>query len=234
MKSLRFILLPFLLLTTALSFGQESDSTDEEAQEIIYEDESLSYKTLDMFRILQQPKGQVGLFLTTTPFMTQQSFGGGIDGQLWYTNNLAMGLSLGITGRKVTPDFGYIIGQSVLTYYDFSLFNEFKMMQWHGFEAAFRLYTGWTGFHLADNTLKEKYTWYDEYGFAYEGERNVTIARNNFLRVAPALVLRYAFDRHVLLEAGAAYNFFIGGPNFGMNSDFNNYQLQLGIKINTN
>jgi hypothetical protein len=236
MKSLKFILLPFLLLAAALSYGQEpgeSDSTEEEAQEIVFEDESFSYRTLDMFRILPQPRGQVGLFAISTPFMTQQSFGGGLDAQAWYTNNLAVGLSLGITGRKITPTFGYYIGQSVLTYYDLSLFNEFKLTNWHGFEPAFRLYTGFSVFHLADNTLKETYTWYDEYGFAYEGERNVTIARNTFMRVAPAFVLRYALGRYVALEATAAYNFFAGGPNFGTNSDFNNYQLQLGVKFNT-
>ena len=232
MKSLKFILLLFLLLTTTLSFGQESDST-EEAQEIVFEDESLSYKTLDMFRILPQPRGQVGLFATSTPFMAQQSFGGGLDAQAWYTNNFAVGLSLGMTGRKITPTFGYYIGQSVLSYYDVSLFNEFKLTNWHGFEPAFRLYTGFSAFHLADNTLKETYTWYDEYGFAYEGERNVTIAKNAFMRVAPAFVLRYALGRYVALEASAAYNFFVGGPNFGTNSDFNNYQLQFGVKFNT-
>ncbi len=232
MKSLKFILLPFLLLAATASFAQETDSTV--AEEIVFEDEHLDYKSYDMFRILEYPKWQVGLFAASTPFMAQQSFGGGLDAQVWYTNNLSAGLSLGMTGRKITPTFGYYIGQSVLTYYDISLFNEFKLTQWHGFEAAFRLYTGFSSFHLADNTIKEKYTWYDEYGFAYEGERAVTVAKNAFLRVAPAMVIRYNINRNVAIEGSAAYNFFVGGPNFGKNSDFNNYQLQLGVKVGTN
>ncbi len=230
MRKLSFILLPFLLLTATLSFAQESDSTDD----TVYEDESeyIDYKSHDMFRLLDTLEGQIGVYLASTPFMGQQSFGGGLDLQGWYTNSFAAGISLTITGRKVSPTFGYDIGQSLLTYYDISLFNEFKMLQRHRFEAAFRLYTGVSIFHLADNTIKERYTWYDEYGFAYEGERALPIANNVFMRVAPAFVLRYRVSRNVMIEGSAAYNFFVGGPKFGQLNDFNNYQLQLGIKAN--
>lgn len=229
--TVRPILFLLLLLSASATYAQ--DIVPDEA-DTIYEDEStyIDYESQDMFRLLDSPRVQIGLFLATTPFMTQQSFGGGIDVQAWYTNNLAVGLSFSGTGRKVTPTFGYLIGQSLLTCWEVSLFNELKLKQWHGFEAGLRLYTGYANFNLADNTLKEKYTWYDEYGFAYEGERAVTIARNHFLRLAPAVTLRYAINRDVLIEGSAAYNFYIGGPNFGALNDFRNYQLQLGVKIN--
>lgn len=212
-----------LLFITLATYAQATDSNDNAGE--TYSQQSSPFQPLDSI------KGQIGLFALTTPFMQQQSFGGGIDVQAWYTDNLSVGLSASVAGRKVTPTFGYAIGQSLLTYYDISLLNEYKVQQWGRLEAAVRLYTGFAAFHLADNSIKVPYTWYDEYGFAYEGEKALPVENNYFFRVAPAFVLRYRVGARVMIEGSAAYNFFIGNARFGRSKDFNNYVAQLGVKI---
>lgn len=222
MKRFTYTLLPLLFFAFA-THAQVTDGNDDTGD--TYSEPSSPFHPLDSI------KGQIGLFALTTPFMQQQSFGGGIDIQAWYTNNLSVGLSVGVAGRKVTPTFGYAIGQSLLTYYDISLLNEYKIQQWGRLEAAVRLYTGFAVFHLADNSIKVPYTWYDEYGFAYEGEKALPVENNYFFRVAPAFALRYRVASRVMIEGSTAYNFFIGNARFGRSRDFNNYVVQLGVKI---
>ncbi len=235
MKRFTFTLLSLLaLLSTAHAQATDTAAYTDTAiyaDDYQAEDEYTDYEQHNMFRPLDSLKGQMGFFALTTPFMQQQSYGGGLDLQAWYTDNLSIGISLSASGRKVTPTFGYAIGQSQLTYYDISLFNEFKVQQWNRLEAGLRLYTGFSAFHLADKSIMVPYTWYDEYGIAYEGEKPLPIDNNYFLRVAPAFVLRYRVHSHVLIEGSMAYNFFIGNARFGSSKDFSNYVVQLGVKI---
>jgi hypothetical protein len=168
------------------------------------------------------------------PFINQQAFGGGLDFQIGYTNNCSVGLSMTMMGRKIDQKFGYNIGEPKLRYYEFNLYNEIKVLQWKRLQAAIRLNTGYAAFRLSDNSIKEKYWWYDEYGNAYEGERALTIEKNKFFKVAPVLYLRYKIAYRVAIEASAGYNFYIGDAQFGRNTDFNNYMLQIGVKFDVN
>jgi hypothetical protein len=234
MKCFKFLLLPFLLFFNTIGFAQEDQN--QPIDEAIYEDESvyLDYNKHDPFRMLDTANLSFGIYGASIPFFGQQSFGGGIDFQAGYTNNLSIGLSLTATGRKVDSKFGYNIGESLLIYYDISLYNEFKVLQWKRFEAAVRLNAGFAVFHLADNSIREKYVWYDEYGIPYEGERALSIANNNFFKVAPAFSLKYEIVYHIAIEANVAYNFYFGNPKYGTRSDFNNYMLQLGMRVDIN
>ncbi|WP_118975959.1 hypothetical protein [Taibaiella koreensis] len=226
MKSFTYILFPLFFLALAANAQDETNTPDG--------DEYVNYRQHNTFRLLEHPRTQTGIHGVTTPFMKQQSFGASVDMQTWYTEDLSVGLSFTITGRKVTPSFGYAIGQPLLTYYDISLFNEFKVQQWGRLQAAVRLYTGFAAFHLADNSIQVPYTWYDENGFAYEGERALSIDNNYFMRVAPAFVLRYSITPGIQIEGSAAYNFFIGNAHFGSSKDFNNYMAQLGVRVDIN
>lgn len=228
MKKIVYVLIPLLFLFAYAATAQENDT-----EETIFDDESgyISYEDRSPFRLLDSVQPRLGAYLATTPFFTQQSFGAGLDLSVRYTNNLSAGISLTATGRNVKPDFGYNIGESKLMYYDLSLFNEAELYRQHGLEVAFRLYTGLSVFHLADNSIKERYWWYDDYGNQFEGERALSIAYNYFLRIEPALVLRYRLSYTVMIEGNAGYNFFAGKAKFGQRSDFDNYQLQLGIKV---
>lgn len=217
MKRLLYLL---LLLTFSLpGFAQDHDDT--------YTD----YPAFRPFELLDTPRAQIGLFAATMPFIRQQSFGGGGDVKLKITNAFSLGVSGLVTGRTVEPKFGYNIGEAKLVYYDISVFPEFTLYHNRGLEAAVRLYTGFSAFNLADNSIKEKYWYYDEYGFEYEGERALPIANNYFLRVAPAFVVSYRVARDVSIEASGSYSMFFGQAKYAHRSDFNNYVLQLGVRI---
>jgi hypothetical protein len=93
---------------------------------------------------------------------------------------------------------------------------------------------GYATFRLSDNSIKEKYFWYDEYGNEYEGERALPIETNKFFKVAPVLYLRYHVARYIAIEASSGYNFYVGDVQYGRKADFNNYMLQLGLKFDLN
>jgi hypothetical protein len=233
MKCLYFLLIPFLFFSTN-SRAQEDTTTD--ANEEVYEEDNtdLSYNAMNPFRFVDSPICFLGIYGSSMPFVRQQAFGGGIDFQIGYTSNCSVGLSLSFLGRRVDPKFGYNIGESQLTYYELNFYNEIKFLQWRRLSAAVRLNTGYAAFHLADNSIKEKYTWYDEYGNAYEGERALSIETNKFFKLAPVLYLRYKVTYHMAIEASAGYNWYIGNAQFGRNADFNNYMVQLGLKWDIN
>ena len=224
---LALILLPFA------SFAQEEEVEDDEAYNE-HQDEFINYTQRNPFRILDTPQASIGVYVAATPFFTELSFGGGTDLRVRYTNALSAGLSFTITGKKVRPDFGYLIGESKLLYYEFSLYNELDIYKRGGFEFSAGLNTGLSVFQLSDNSIKEPYYWYDEYGNQFQGERALTIANNYFFRLAPYIALRYDLAYRVALEAKAGYNFHIGGAKFGHTKDFNNFQLQIGARIDLN
>lgn len=233
MKCLYFLLIPFLFFT---STARAQENTPVDTDETVYEEDNseISYRSTDPFRFVDTPIFQMGLYATSMPFVRQQAFGGGLDFQVGYTNNCSVGISLGVLGRKVDPKFGYNIGESKLLYYELNFYNEIKIAQWRRLSAAVRLNTSYAAFHLSDNTVKEKYTWYDEYGNAYEGEKALSIETNHFFKVAPVLYLRYNVAYHVAIEAAGGYNWYIGDAQYGRNADFNNYMVQLGIKCDVN
>lgn len=235
MKCLTFLLIPLLLLTNN-GFAQEDADQDQETEEEVYIEENafIDYKTRNSFRFLESLDLDLGLYAATMPFINQQAFGGGLDFQIGYTNNCSVGLSLTMMGRKVDPKFGYNIGESKLQYLELNLYNEIKVLEWRRLETAIRLNTGYAAFKLSDNSIKEKYWWYDEYGNEYEGERALAIETNKFFKVAPVLYLRYHVARYVAIEASAAYNFYIGDAQYGRNADFNHYMMQLGVKFDLN
>ncbi|MFA6059741.1 MAG: hypothetical protein WC756_16155 [Taibaiella sp.] len=235
MKCFKILLLPLSLFFITNSSAQENQ--DQAIDTAVYKDDVyLDYRNQDAFRLLDNTTTTLGfgVYLASMPFISQQSFGGGLDFQAKYTNNLSAGLSFTITSRKVDSTFGYNIGESLLMYYDLSLYNELQVLQWKRLKAAIRLNTGFAVFHLADNSIQEKYVWYDEYGIPYEGERALSIANNNFFKVAPAFSLKYEIAYHVAIEANATYNFYIGNAKYGERSDFNNYMLQFGMKFDLN
>ncbi len=183
------------------------------------------------FRVLDTPRASLGIFAASMPFMRQQSFGLGADVKMNITPMFSLGLSGLVTGRKVDPKFGYNIGEAKLLYYDISLFPEFTLYRNKGLEAAVRLYAGFSGFNLSDNSIRETYWWYDEYGYAYQGERALPIANNYFLRIAPAFAVSYRVARDVSLEASGSYSMFFGQATYAHRSDFNNYVVQLGVRV---
>lgn len=232
MKCYTFLLIPFLLLTNNGFAQEEADPDQETVEEVqIEENAYIDYKTQNPFRLLETLDLNLGLYAATMPFMSQQAFGGGLDFQIGYTNNCSVGLSLAMMGRKVDPKFGYNIGESQLQYFELNLYNEIKVLEWRRLQAAIRLNTGYAAFKLSDNSVKEKYFWYDEYGNEYEGERTLPIATNKFFKVEPVLYLRYKVAYRVAIEGSAGYNFYIGDTHYGRNTDFNNYLLQLGVKF---
>lgn len=222
------ILLFILLFSFATSLSAQEDNADysiDGEQYFSYEEESRP------FRLLDTPLIQLGIYAASTPFFKQQSFGFGMDGQLWITNNFATGISFMVTGRRITPDFGYTIGDARMTFADISWLNELTVLNDNNLEVGARVSMGWAGYMLADNSIKERYWVWTEYG-GYEAERALPVADNNFFKLAPGIALRYRIDKDVLLEANGAYNFYFGNTTFGNRVTFNNYILQLGIKIN--
>lgn len=219
MKRLLYFLLLLGISGPLSSFAQDNN------------DEYTDYPSYKPFQLLDTPKTQLGIFAVTMPFMRQQSFGVAADIKIRLANSFSLGLSGLVTGRKVDPKFGYNIGEAKLLYYDVSVFPEFTLYKNRGLEAAFRLYAGFSGFNLSDNSIKEKYWWYDEYGNAYEGERALPVANNYFLRIAPAFAVSYRVARDVSIEASGSYSMFFGAAQYAHRSDFNNYVLQLGIRV---
>lgn len=219
MKCLSYLLLLLCLVCTAGSFAQDSEDT--------YTD----YPAYRPFQMLDTPRAQLGVFGATMPFIRQQSFGLGADVKLRITHAFSLGLGGLVTGRKVDPKFGYNIGEAKLLYYDLSIYPEFTLYKNKGLEAAVRLYTGFSSFNLSDNSIKETYWWYDEYGFAYEGERALPVANNYFLRIAPAFAVSYRITRDISIEASGSYSMFFGQAKYAHRNDFNNYVLQLGIRV---
>jgi hypothetical protein len=230
MKS--FLLIAAMLFSMNLN-AQCDDDADTAALQFD-EDQYMDYNKFQPFQFLEHANFGLGISALTMPFLHQQAYGLGLDFQAFYTNSFAVGVSISMAGRKVDPKFGYNIGESKLFYIDLSLYNEAKLLQWRRFSLATRLNMGYAAFHLSDNSIKEKYTWYDENGIPYEGERALPIAANKFFKLAPALHLRYQIAYQVVIEASAAYNWYIGDTQFGHNADFNNYMLQLGLKWGIN
>jgi hypothetical protein len=233
MKYLTYLLLPLFLCLATSSFAQQEETALPDDTDTAYAEdyEEIAESRNGFFQFLDTPRGQLGLYLATSPFIRQQSFGGGFDVQGWFTNNYALGLSLVLTGRKVDPKFGYDIGEARLVYYDISLFQELMVYQQKRMEAGIRLYTGVSVFSLSDNSIMETVWVYDENGYGYEVERPLPIASNIFFKVAPAFVLRYRVAKNIHIEGNAGYNFLIGRAKYGTRGDFNNYILQLGIKV---
>lgn len=182
------------------------------------------------FRLLDTPQVQLGAHLITTPFFTERSFGASLDVMLRITNNFSSGIAGSFTGRRISPTFGYLIGDARMTMYDLSWINELNIVQVNSFQVAARLSSGWTRFALADNSIKERYWVWTEYG-GYETERALPVDRNDFFKVAPGLALRYRITRDVQIEASGYYNFYIGDARFGKRIDFNNYVAQVGIRV---
>jgi hypothetical protein len=235
MKCLTFLLIPLLLFTNSVFAQEDTDPDPETVEEVqIEENAYIDYKTQDPFRFLETLDLNLGLYAATMPFINQQAFGGGIDFQIGYTNSCSVGLSFTMMGRKVDPKFGYNIGESKLQYLEFNLYNEIKVLEWRRLQTAIRLNMGYATFRLSDNSIKEKYFWYDEYGNEYEGERALPIETNKFFKVAPVLYLRYHVARYIAIEASAGYNFYVGDVQYGRKADFNNYMLQLGLKFDLN
>lgn len=246
MKRLGCLFLVFFLLirginTFAQDNGQEvpqlpaGDTLYAEPvyDEIIYEDEEAvsDYRAQGPFRLLDSLRGQLGVFALSTPFAGRQTFGGGMDAQAWYTSSLSVGFSVCVAGRRIDQTFGYAAAEPRILYYNVSLFNELMLLRWYGLEVASRLYTGYSAFHLDDRSVMVPYTWYDDYGNAFEGEKPLPVAKNHFFHIAPAAVLRCHISPRIMLEGSFAYNWFVGGASFGRSSDFSNYQAQLGFKV---
>lgn len=213
MKRLFYLLILLSTLNSSAVYAQGNDLSDQP------------------FRVLDTPRASLGIFAATMPFIRQQSFGLGADMKLNITPMFSMGISGLVTGRKVDPKFGYNIGEAKLLYYDISLFPELTLYRNRGLEAAVRLYAGFSAFNLSDNSIRETYWWYDEYGNAYQGERALPIANNYFLRLAPAFAVSYRVARDVRLEASGSYSMFFGEATYAHRSDFNNYVFQLGVRV---
>ncbi|KAA5534438.1 hypothetical protein F0919_07375 [Taibaiella lutea] len=226
----------FLSALFVLFFGKamgQSDTTytqdieDDETEEV-YNDYSTSTTKLDT------PIFNIGLYALSMPFNQQQAFGGGISLKMNYRTNRAVGLHLDVLGRGIDEDYGYIVGDPTLLHWNVGAFYEYTFLQEHNFQASFRMNAGVSGFSLKDNSIREVYTWYDEYGNAYEGERAVTVDENIFLRIAPAINLDYKISNSVALEGMTSYDFYVGNPSFGKIAQFNNYMIGLGVVIRIN
>lgn len=231
-----FITLFFCCFSAAL-FAQDEDTTyvEEEYVDDSYyaeDDVTISYvEDTKPFSLLDSPEVQLGLHIVSAPFFNQQSFGGGMDMLVRITNNFSSGISFAATGRRIHPTFGYLLGDARMTMADISWLNELTVVHANNFEAAVRLSMGWTGFVLSDNSIKERYWVWTEFG-GYEAERALPVDKNNFFKVAPGMAFRYKLTKDIQLEAGGNYNFYVGNARFGRRADFNNYVLQLGVRIN--
>jgi hypothetical protein len=183
---------------------------------------------------LDTPALGIGLNLATMSMGHQQAFGGGLSFKLNYRTNRAFGLSLDFLQGKTHEDYGYIVGEPQLSHWNLNAFYDYAFLTTPRFQAAFRMNAGVSGFSLQDNSIKESYSWYDEYGNEYEGERAVTVKKNLFLRIAPSINLNYKLSRNIAVEAQAGYDFYIGNANFGTTSQFNNYMIGTGIIFSIN
>lgn len=228
------LLLAFLLfvLSCANAIAQ-SDTTyiedvDDTTTNDIYDEYPVNSNRLDT------PVFNLGLYGLSMPFNKQQAFGAGLSLKMNYRTDRAVGVYLDVLGRGISEDYGYIVGEPKLLHWNVGLFYDYTFFMMYGFQASVRMNAGVSGFNLKDNSLKEIYTWYDEYGNAYEGERAVTVDENVFLRIAPAIDLSYKLSKSVSLEGMASYDFYIGNPNFGKIQQFNNYMVGLGLLIRIN
>jgi hypothetical protein len=227
----------FLSALFILFFGKalaQSDTTD--LQDIDSNDTEEVYDSYtEPSNNLDTPIFSIGLYALSMPFnQQQQAFGGGISLKMNYKTNRAIGLHLDILGRGIDENYGYVVGAPTLLHWNIGAFYEYTFLQEHNLQASFRMNAGISGFSLKDNSIKEVYMWYDEYGNAYEGERAVTVDENIFFRVAPAIDLNYKISKSVSLEGMASYDFYIGNPSFGKIPQFNNYMLGLGLLITIN
>jgi len=226
------LLFAFLLLS--LSSGNalaQSDTTyneDTEETNDAYDEYPVSNNKLDT------PIFSLGLYGLSMPFNKQQAFGAGINFKMNYRTDRAFGIHLDVLGRGIDEDYGYIVGDPKLLHWNVGLFYDYTFFATRNFLASVRMNAGVSGFNLKDNSLREIYTWYDEWGNAYEGERAVTVDQNVFLRIAPAIDLTYRLSRSVALEGMASYDFYIGDPSFGKIQQFNNYMVGLGLLIRIN
>jgi len=224
----RTLLLTGLILFSCNLFAQDGDEFPAASD---YDDQYISYaEETKPFRVLDSLSGYIGIYAATIPFFKQQSFGIGMEGLFRVTTNFSTGLSLAVTGRRITPDFGYTIGDARMTFADLSWLNELTLLHKNNFEIGARIALGWAGYMLADNSIKERYWVWTDYG-GYEAERALQVAGNNFFKLAPGMAIRYRLGKSIQLEANGAYNFYFGNAAFGDRADFNNYVLQLGIKV---
>lgn len=224
----------YILLLLCLTLFGYSLSAQEGDLYTEYDDQYINYeKETKPFRFLDSPMTRFGVYAVTTPFFQQQAFGFGIDAQLQITNNFSTGFSLTAASRKISPDFGYTIGEARMTFGDISWLNELTLIQENNFEIGVRVALGWASYMLRDNSIKERYWVWTEYG-GYEAEQPLLVAHNKFFKLAPGLALRYRLGKDIQLEANGAYNFYFGNTTFGNRVTFNNYIVQLGIKIRIN
>jgi len=223
-----------VLLLLCLAFCSYSLSAQEEDLYTEYDDQYIDYREeTKPFRFLDSPMTRFGIYVVTTPFFKQQAFGFGFDGQLQITNNFSTGLSLTAASRRISPDFGYTIGDARMTFGDISWLNELTLIQENNIEIGARAALGWVSYMLRDNSIRERYWVWTEYG-GYEAEQALLVADNKFFKLAPGLAVRYRLGKDIQLEANGAYNFYFGNTDFGNRVTFNNYVLQLGIKIRVN
>lgn len=208
--------------TTDLQDMDETDTAE------VYDEYPVNSTRLDT------PVFNLGLYALSMPFNKQQAFGAGISFKMNYRTDRAIGVYLEMLGRGIDEDYGYIVGDPKLLHWNVGLFYDYTFFATRNFLASVRINAGVSGFNLKDNSIRELYVWYDEYGNAYEGERAVTVDENIFLRIAPAIDLNYKLSRSVSLEGIASYDFYIGNPNFGKMQQFNNYMVGLGLLININ
>ena len=225
----------FLAFLAVFFFGKTMAQSDSSFIEVddIPEAEEEAYVDYASNK-LDTPVFSLGLQALTMPMGNKQAFGGGISAKVNTRTNRAFGLSLDYLGNSVDEDYGYIVGDPKLAHWNISAFYEYTFLMDSHFQASFRMNVGVSGFSLKDDSIKEIYTWYDEYGNAYEGERAITIDKNIFLRLAPAINLNYKVSKNIALEAQAGYDFYVGGPNFGKISQFNNYMIGAGLVFRIN
>lgn len=227
----------FLIFLSSLFFGNviaqsNADSIDSESVDGLEEPEEvfIDYSTTK----LDTPIYSLGLNIITMPLGRRQAFGGGISGKINLRTNQAFGIDIDYMGSSIDEDYGYIVGEPKLLHWNVSAFYEYTFLMERNFQASFRMYAGVSGFNLKDDSIKEIYTWYDEYGNAYQDERAITIDKNIFLRLAPGINLNYKITPNISIEAQGTYDFYIGNPNFGKISQFNNYMIGAGIVFRLN
>jgi hypothetical protein len=217
---MRTFVLSFVFFAAGInSFA--ADNPYAEASRELCEEEAIS----------KNPPLNLSLYALHMPFLNQPAFGAGFSMAGNYASEGALGLNLNVAGRNITRDFGYEIGEARLTYFDISLFHEYRLQQWNRLSVAFNLYAGLASFRLSDNSIKEKYTWVDEYGITYEGERALPVENNYYMRIAPAANLRYQLSPQIDVEASGVYNFYAGGSRYGRTFEFNGYMVQLGLRF---
>jgi hypothetical protein len=166
-----------------------------------------------------------------SPVLSKDLFGFNLDMKYYPLKKIGTGLSISMTGKKISDDYSYSIAKPILYYYEFGWINQYDIIQRDKIRVGLNINNGISLSVLCDNSVKEKY--WTKFGYTYKA-KEVAKSYLGFFQPGLDVSFRLYSEKHYpdfYLTTKAKYRFAYGNTKFGELTDYSNYYFGLGISV---